>query len=270
MVKKAIIFAAGKGTRMLPLTDTLPKEMLPVVDKPVLQLVVEEIVLSGIRDICIVVSPTKDIIRRYFSKQATLQQYASMGFEAQYGTMQKLLDKIDVTFVVQQQVTGTAEALRLCRSFANQQCCAVLNADDVIFSRTPVTAQLMQFHSTTNATVLGCQQVTKQDIVNYASCKIVPQQGYDKVVGLVEKPNPNQISSLLAPLGRYIITPAIWQYIEQTPLRDNGEAYLTDTFELMCKGEEVYAYQFDGVRFDFGNKQGYAMGVQYYAQQIVK
>lgn len=268
MVNKAIIFAAGKGTRMYPLTQQLPKEMLPVVDKPVLQLVVEEVFLSGIRDICIVISPTKEIIRNYFDKNATLASYQEMGFGSQYQTMHNLLQQVKVTFVVQQSVTGTAKALQLCQGFADGQSCAVLNADDVIFGSTPVTAQLVDVHNTTNATILGCQQVSREDIVHYACCQTQLVDGSLKVVGLVEKPTPSQVTSLLAPLGRYVVTPQIWQFLQDTPLRDNGEAYLTDTFDLMCRKAHVVAHQFDGLRFDFGNKQGYNDGVQYYIKHI--
>ncbi len=268
MVNKAIIFAGGKGTRMLPLTEKLPKEMLPITDKPVLQLVVEEVFSSGIRDVCIVVSPTKDIIRNYFDKNVSRQMYDEMGFGSQYDAMMQLLSQLNITFVVQHKVTGTANALLLCKDFAQGQSCAVLNADDVIFGAVPVTAQLMDEYAKTNATVIGCQQVSPQDIVHYACCATQQQGENLRVVQIVEKPLPSQITSPFAPLGRYIVTPQIWQYLANTPTHSNGECYLTDTFNLMCASEQVYAYQFEGLRFDCGNKRGYAEAVRYYTQHI--
>ncbi len=267
MVTKAVILAGGKGTRFLPYTKSYPKEMLAVVDKPALQLIVEEVVDAGINDIFVVLSPDKQAVVRHFEKDEKLERMlVSQGKLAEAESVRRVSEMADFTYGWQQSVTGTGMAVMLAEEWADGQPFVVLNGDDVIYNDgQTVTAQLVKQFEKVSRSVIGVQPVEKSVIHKYASCKVV--SGKDRLYlidDIIEKPSDEQIYSLLAPLGRYIVTPDIFDAIRQSPKR-NGEVYLTDALRIQAQSQGIYVYDFEGTRYDFGDKLGYLKGVTEYA-----
>ena len=267
MVTKAVILAGGKGTRFLPYTKSYPKEMLAVVDKPALQLIVEEVVDAGIKDIFVVLSPDKQAVVRHFEKDEKLERMlVSQGKLAEAESVRWVSEMADFTYGWQQSVTGTGMAVMLAEEWADGQPFVVLNGDDVIYNDgQTVTAQLVKQFEKVSRSVIGVQPVEKSVIHKYASCKVV--SGKDRLYlidDIIEKPSDEQIYSLLAPLGRYIVTPDIFDAIRQSPKR-NGEVYLTDALRIQAQSQGIYVYDFEGTRYDFGDKLGYLKGVTEYA-----
>lgn len=267
-VKKAVILAAGKGTRFLPYTKSCPKEMLAVGDKPAMQLLVEEVVASGITDVLMVVSQDKQQIVDYFTPNPkAIEHLRKLGKTQEADELDRLENLAKVSFAYQNSVTGTACAVELAKDWANGEPFAVLNGDDVVFGDNPATKQLVKVYEQTGGIVVGVQQVEKKDIAQYASCKISNQRdGYYEICDVVEKPQrDSEIFSLLAPLGRYVLTPQIFDAIKVIPTRAGGEKYLTDALQLLAKQQGIFACEFCGERFDFGNKAGYLKGVARFA-----
>lgn len=267
MVTKAVILAGGKGTRFLPYTKSYPKEMLAVVDKPALQLIVEEVVDAGIKDIFVVLSPDKQAVVHHFEKDEKLERMlVSQGKLAEAESVKRVSEMADFTYGWQQSVTGTGMAVMLAEEWADGQPFVVLNGDDVIYNDgQTVTAQLVKQFEKVSRSVIGVQPVEKSVIHKYASCKVV--SGKDRLYlidDIIEKPSDEQIYSLLAPLGRYIVTPDIFDAIRQSPKR-NGEVYLTDALRIQAQNQGIYVYDFEGTRYDFGDKLGYLKGVTEYA-----
>lgn len=267
MVTKAVILAGGKGTRFLPYTKSYPKEMLAVVDKPALQLIVEEVVDAGIKDIFVVLSPDKQAVVRHFEKDEKLERMlVSQGKLAEAESVRRVSEMADFTYGWQQSVTGTGMAVMLAEEWADGQPFVVLNGDDVIYNDgQTVTAQLVKQFEKVSRSVIGVQPVEKSVIHKYASCKVV--SGKDRLYlidDIIEKPSDEQIYSLLAPLGRYIVTPDIFDAIRQSHKR-NGEVYLTDALRIQAQSQGIYVYDFEGTRYDFGDKLGYLKGVTEYA-----
>ena len=265
-VNKAIILAGGRGTRFLPYTKTQPKEMLAVIDKPVIQLIVEEVVASGIRDICIVISNSKEQIKRHFSADMQTE-----GTTTANEDLKKLIEQVNFNYVYQPSVTGTASAVELCKDWLGSQPFAVLNGDDVVFGENPALLQLITKAEQTCCSVIGVQPVSEQDICKYASCSVrqLDQNSY-KLLSIVEKPTPDKVQSLLSPLGRYVFTSDIFESIGKVLPTANGERYLTDAINCLSATHDVVAYNFEGNRFDFGDKLGYVKGVTYYALHHAK
>jgi len=267
-VKKALILAAGKGTRFLPYTKSCPKEMLAVGDKPALQLLVEEVVASGITDVLVVVSHEKQQIVDYFTPNPqAVAALRKQGKTEEADALEQAEHLAKVDFVYQDKVTGTACAVDLAKKWAGDEPFAVLNGDDVVFGTPTATKQLVDAYDKCRGNVIGVQQVEKKDISKYASCKITKKCGDNlyEICDVVEKPQTDdEIFSLLAPLGRYVLTAQIFQAIDRTPTRPQGEKYLTDALQLLAHEQGVYACEFSGERFDFGNKLGYVKGVVRY------
>lgn len=267
-VNKAVILAAGKGTRFMPYTKAHPKEMLAVIDKPSLQLIIEEVVQSGIKDVMLVISPEKEDIRRYFTPDAKLSDDLRKAGKLKEAASLDELDKMcNFTFVYQPIPNGTGRAVALAREWTNGEPFAVLNGDDFMLnSANPVTKQLVNACESTGGSVVGVQTVDRTAIKGYASCKVenVSNRLY-KLEDIIEKPkSDDEIYSLLAPLGRYVFTSEIFDEIEKAPTR-NGEVYLTDAIRSLCGKSAVYAYDFEGTRYDFGDKLGYLKGLTAYA-----
>lgn len=268
MLRKALILAAGKGTRFLPYTKAYPKEMLAVADKPAMQLLVEEAAAAGIRDVMVVISRDKQKIVEHFTPDTQyVGQLKRDGKIAEAQALCELASLAEVKFVYQNSVTGTAKAVELAENWANGEPFAVLNGDDVIFSDKSVTLQMAEAYEQCGKSVVGVQEVSREAIKKYASCKICENFGkLHKIDDIVEKPQRDEeIFSLLAPLGRYVLTSEIFDVIAQTPAKRGGEVYLTDSLQIMAKREGIFAYEFDGERFDFGDKLGYIKGFTKYA-----
>ena len=266
-VNKAVILAAGKGTRFMPYTKAHPKEMLAVIDRPSLQLIVEEVVNAGIKEILIVISHEKEDIKRYFTRdEALARELEASDKTREARLLRELNDIAKRDFVYQDIPDGTGKAVRLAREWTNGEPFAVLNGDDVIFGDKPVTRQLVEAYERVGYSVVGVQGVEKKAISAYASCKVneIGDRLYE-LHDIIEKPQTDaEIHSLLAPLGRYLFTSDIFEEIDNAPTRKN-EVYLTDAIRGLTKTGKVYAYDFEGTRYDFGDKLGYVKGFTAYA-----
>lgn len=268
-VNKAVILAAGKGTRFLPYTKAYPKEMLAVIDKPALQLIVEEVVDAGIKDIMIVISPDKKAVELHFANdEAMVADLRAQGKNAEADAVQHVGTLANITYAYQPTVTGTGMAVMLCRDWAAGQPFAILNGDDVIYNKgKTATKQLVDAYEQCGKSVVGVQTVTREAIKKYATCKVVSSKGRLHLISdIIEKPQRDEeIYSLLAPLGRYVVSPDIFDIIERTPAKRGGEVYLTDSLQIQAREGGIYVYDFEGQRYDFGDKLGYLKGVTEYA-----
>lgn len=266
-VKKAIIPCAGFGTRFLPVTKVLPKELLPIVDTPALSYIVDEAVASGIEEIVIVISPQKEDIRRLFEPNVALNaRLEEVGDKESYLLANKSINA-KISFVTQETMNGNANAILLCKKFANGEPVAVLFGDDVMYSgsATPVTKQLIDAYEKTGGTIVGCQQ-TPEDVARRCGVMIVDKPVSDKITkikGIIEKPQ-GEIPSELVSLGRFILSPDIFDAIEKTP-ETKGEVYLTEAINLLAETKGVYACEFEARRYDIGNKEGYLEATIEYA-----
>ncbi len=268
MIQKALILAAGKGTRFLPYTKAYPKEMLAVVDKPAMQILVEEIVQAGITDILVVISQDKQKVVEHFTPDWNyVNQLETAGKNEEAQALKDLANLADVKFVYQNAVTGTAKAVELAEGWADGQPFVVLNGDDVILAEKSATLQVAEAFERCHKPVVGVQAVTKEAIKRYATCKIIQSDGrLHKIDDIVEKPQTEaEVYSLLAPLGRYVLTADIFDVIKATPAKKSGEVYLTDSLQIMAKNGGIFVYEFEGERFDFGDKLGYVKGFTRYA-----
>lgn len=249
-VRKAVIPAAGHGTRFLPVTKALPKEMLALIDTPALQYVAQEAADSGIEEILVVINREKELIRRYFCKEE-----ATCAAERE---LDDLLERVRFEFVYQDEADGTAGAVLLAREFTADEPFAVMYGDDVIVNDggEPCLKQLIRAYGRTGKTVLGVQERSRQEAAKYAVIRKGRTEGrLTEVLGIVEKPSPDDMPSTLSSLGRYVLTPDIYGAIERAPVF-RGEKYLTHAIDLLTdKG--VYAYDFEGVRYDIGDKFGF-------------
>lgn len=249
-VRKAVIPAAGHGTRFLPVTKALPKEMLALIDTPALQYVAQEAADSGIEEILVVINREKELIRRYFCKEE-----ATCAAERE---LDDLLERVRFDFVYQDEADGTAGAVLLAREFTADEPFAVMYGDDVIVNDggEPCLKQLIRAYGLTGKTVLGVQERPRQEAAKYAVIRKGRTEGrLTEVLGIVEKPSPDDMPSTLSSLGRYVLTPDIYGAIERAPVF-RGEKYLTHAIDLLTdKG--VYAYDFEGVRYDIGDKFGF-------------
>ena len=266
-VKKAIIPCAGFGTRFLPVTKVLPKELLPIVDTPALSYIVDEAVASGIEEIVIVISPQKEDIRRLFEPNVALNaRLEEVDDKESYLLANKSINA-KISFVTQETMNGNGNAILLCKKFANGEPVAVLFGDDVMYSgsATPVTKQLIDAYEKTGGTIVGCQQ-TPEDVARRCGVMIVDKPVSDKITkikGIIEKPR-GEIPSKLVSLGRFILSPDIFDAIEKTP-ETKGEVYLTEAINLLAETKGVYACEFEARRYDIGNKEGYLEATIEYA-----
>ncbi len=258
-VRKAVIPAAGFGTRFLPATKAVPKEMLPIVDKPTIQYIVEEAASAGIEDLLIITSRGKDAIVNHFDRAHELESVLMRdGKDELLSLARGVTDKINVHFVRQREQKGLGHAILCAKSFVGNEPFAVLLGDDVVVSEKPCIGQLIDEYEKTGATILGVQKVDADDVSKYGivDCDSVGGRLY-RVKGMVEKPAKENAPSDIAVLGRYVITPAVFECIEKTPKGAGGEIQLTDALVSLAKSEEMYAYDFEGKRYDIGNKQGF-------------
>lgn len=265
-VRKAVIPAAGHGTRFLPVTKALPKEMLALIDTPALQYVAQEAADSGIEEILVVINREKELIRRYFCKEE-----ATCAAERE---LNDLLERVRFDFVYQDEADGTAGAVLLAREFTADEPFAVMYGDDVIVNDggEPCLKQLIRAYGRTGKTLLGVQERPRQEAAKYAVIRKGRTEGrLTEVLGIVEKPSPDDMPSTLSSLGRYVLTPDIYGAIERAPVF-RGEKYLTHAIDLLTD-EGVYAYDFEGVRYDIGDKFGFLqanveMGLRRYGARM--
>lgn len=266
-IRKAVILAAGRGTRFLPYTKACPKEMLPVVDTPSLQLIVQEAVSAGIKDVLIVISPEKDVIRRHFSVDAGFEDFLlAHGKKAEAREIHEIGTMANVSFAVQKVADGSGKALLLAESFMDGEAGAVLNGDDLVYSSVSAVKQLCDCWETFGGTVVGVQKVSEKDISKYGSVKIAADEGNGTffIDGIKEKPAAPEAPSLYAALGRYVVSADFFGYLRRVPVAENGELQFTDALNLQAAEKGIYAKVFEGRRYDLGSKAGYlAANVEY-------
>lgn len=261
-VTKAVILAAGRGTRFLPYSKASPKEMIAVVDKPAMQIIVEEIVAAGITDILIINNKDKTAIEKHFSKDSELEEFLlSRGKLKELEIVKAVSRLANFSYVWQDNANGSGAAMLLAEKFANGEAVAVLNGDDAMYtqqSQRCVIGQLCDCYSKYQTTIVGVQPVSRQAISKYGAINIVKQLGRAYYINqIIEKPSPDKTPSLIASLGRYILSGDFYNYIKRTPKASNGEYQLTDAINLQAAEKGIYAYDFEGVRYDLGDKLGY-------------
>ncbi len=268
-VRKAIIPCAGFGTRFLPVTKVLPKELLPIVDTPALCYIVDEAVKSGIEEIMIVISPQKESIKRLFEPNVRLNEHLLSQGEKEAYELANAEIGAKVSFVTQKTMDGNANAIKLCKDFVNGEPFAVLFGDDVMYVKEgekPVTKQLIDaYYATNGASIVGCQR-TSEEVARRCGVMITKSAIDDKTTlidGIIEKPQ-GELPSALVSLGRFVLAPSIFDAIERTPYT-RGEAYLTDSISILAKEKDVCAYEFSARRYDIGNKEGYLEATIEYA-----
>jgi len=258
-IKKAIIPAAGLGTRMLPATKTIPKEMLPIVDKPSIQYIIEEAVASGIEDILVVTNRAKSAMDDYFDYHPELEErLARAGKHAEVDIVRRTADMANIFYVRQKETKGLGHAIWRAKHFVGNEPFAVLLGDDIMHAQKPVTKQLVEIAEEYDCSVVGVQRVSRQAIAKYCTLGVTPvrERCYD-VTKLIEKPRPDQVISDFAILGRYVLTPGIFDILESLPAGYGGEVQLTDGLNILCGKERVMAYDFIGKRYDTGTLKGY-------------
>ncbi|HEX2022393.1 MAG TPA: UTP--glucose-1-phosphate uridylyltransferase GalU [Candidatus Thermoplasmatota archaeon] len=257
---KAVIPAAGMGTRFLPATKNSPKEMLPLVDKPTIQHVVEEAVASGITDILIITGRGKRAVEDHFDRNFELEHpLERKGDAARLEEVRRIAEMADIHYVRQREPKGLGHAILCAEKHMGGEPFAVLLGDDVVVSRTPCTRQLMDCHARTGASVIAVERMPMDQIESYGVVK--PGRAVDdhlrEVEALVEKPRRAEAPSDLAILGRYVLTPAVFDELRRTPPGRNGEIQLTDALQRLRAREPIYALEFEGRRHDLGDKLGW-------------
>ena len=258
-IRKAIIPAAGLGTRFLPATKAQPKEMLPIVDKPTIQYIVEEAVASGIEDIIIVTGRTKKSIEDHFDKSVELEmELEKHGKDELLEIARSVSDIANIYYIRQKEPKGLGHAILTARTFVGQEPFAVLLGDDVIASEEPCLKQMIEMYEHYNSSILGVQTVDESEVSKYGIVdgKQIANRMYT-VNDMVEKPDVAEAPSNVAVLGRYIITPNIFKYLEKQEIGTGGEIQLTDALCKLAKEEPIYAYDFIGRRYDVGSKMGF-------------
>lgn len=267
-VKKAIIPAAGLGTRFLPATKAQPKEMLPIVDKPTIQYIIEEAVASGIEDIIIVTGRSKRAIEDHFDRSLELEAALSKtGKDDMLEEIQGISELANIYYIRQKEAKGLGHAIACARTFIGNEPFAVLLGDDIVYNEeTPCLKQLLNVFDEYQTSILGVQTVPMEDTSKYGIVegKEVDDRIY-KVSNLVEKPAPGTTTSNVAILGRYIITPQIFDLLESAQPGSGGEIQLTDALERLGKMQPIYAYNFKGKRYDVGDKLGFLSATVEYA-----
>ncbi len=258
-VTKAVIPCAGFGTRFLPATKAIPKEMFPIIDIPSLQLIVKECVDSGITDVLIIISDRKQSIIDHFSEEKKLEdQLRKVNKPDLLAKVQEPTNMANIKFTYQYVMNGTANAVLLAKEFANGEPFALLYGDDLMYAeKEPVTKQLINAYEKVERTIVGCQTLPKELAIKYGV--VVPgvvDGRLTEIKGFVEKPPIEKCPSTLASLGRYVLSPDIFDYIDETPVSPNGEKYITDTIQILADKVGAYAYDFEARRYDIGDKVG--------------
>lgn len=267
-IRKAIIPAAGLGTRFLPATKAQPKEMLPIVDKPTIQYIIEEAVASGIEEILIITGRSKKCIEDHFDKSVELElELEKSGKEEMLKMVREISDMVDIHFIRQKEPRGLGHAISCAKTFVGNEPFAVLLGDDIVYNEgKPCLKQLIDCYDEYKTSVLGVQTVEAKDVNKYGIVNgIHIEDRVYKVKGLVEKPPVEEAPSNVAILGRYIITPQIFKILEETKPGKGGEIQLTDALLKLIDEEAMYAYDFEGTRYDVGDKLGFLKATVEYA-----
>lgn len=260
-IRKAVIPAAGFGTRFLPETKAMPKEMLPIVDKPTIQYIVEEIKASGIEQILIISGHAKRAIEDHFDSSPELEQHLYESGKMDLLREVRKVASVKTHYTRQQYIRGLGDAILCAKDFIDGEPFGVILGDDVVYNANgePALRQLMDQYEKTGGTVIGCQVVRPEMVSSYGIVDGKPTDDPNllKVKDMIEKPSMEEAPSRFAALGRYVITPEVFEVLEQTKPGKGGEIQLTDALRVMARNGSVYAYNFTGKRYDTGNKLGY-------------
>ena len=263
-IKKAVIPAAGLGTRFLPATKALPKEMLPIVDIPTIQYIVEEAVASGIEEILIITNNTKHVMENHFDKNYELEDRLKVsGKSEQLKEVDRISNLANIFYIRQKEPKGLGDAILCAKSFIGDEPFAILLGDDVVVNEDgkPALKQLIEQYDTIQASIVGVQTVAEKEVSKYGI--VAPSQSHSplgrlvKLSGMVEKPSLKKAPSQLAVLGRYVLTPEIFDLLETQHKGAGNEIQLTDAIMRLMDRQAVYAYDFEGERYDVGDKFGF-------------
>lgn len=266
-IRKAVFPAAGLGTRFLPATKAMPKEMLPLVDKPLIQFGVEEAAASGIEEVIIVTGRGKRVMEDHFDFAPELEQALERkGDTASLDEIRRIAEMVTVVYIRQHAPLGLGHAVLVTRPLIGDEPFAVVLTDDIIFSDVPVTKQLIDVFDRTGSSVVAVEPVAPEEVRSYGMVdpRPVGNRLYE-VERLVEKPRPEEAPSNLGIVGRYVLTPEIFGALESISAGKLGELQLTDAIQLLRQRQKVYAYEFEGVRYDAGSKLGYLEASVHYA-----
>ena len=259
-IRKAVIPAAGYGTRFLPATKATPKEMLPIVDKPTIQYIVEEALASGIEDILIISGHGKRAIEDHFDSAPALEHELERKGKTELLALVRETTDVNVHDIRQKYMRGLGDAILCARSFVGDEPFAVLLGDDVVYHpEKSALRQLIDVYEERGGSVLGCQTVSDEQVSSYGivAGEVLDNQRLMRVSDMVEKPTLEESPSRMAVLGRYIISPAIFSLLSETKPGKGGEIQLTDALKVLAQREAVYAYNFEGKRYDLGDKLGF-------------
>ena len=267
-IRKAVIPAAGLGTRFLPATKAQPKEMLPIVDKPTLQYIIEECIESGIEEILIITGRNKKSIEDHFDRSIELEmELEKSGKQEMLKMVKNISNMVNIYFIRQKEPKGLGHAIHCARTFVGNEPFAILLGDDIVYNeKKPCLKQMLECYGEYKTSILGVQKVPRENINKYGivETKHIEDRVY-KVKGLMEKPNIDQTNSDIAILGRYIVTPKIFEILENLEPGKGGEIQLTDALLKLSKEEAIYAYIFEGKRYDVGDKLGFLQATVEYA-----
>lgn len=265
-IRKAIIPAAGLGTRFLPATKAQPKEMLPIVDKPAIQFIVEEAIAAGIEEILVITGRNKRSIEDHFDRSIELEmQLKSQGKYEMLGLIEEI-SNVTIHFIRQKEAKGLGHAVLCARQFVGNEPFAVMLGDDIVDADVPCLRQLMDVYDDCGGSVLGVQQVAKDKVSSYGIVNPRPiKENIWQAIDLIEKPSAAEAPSQLAVLGRYILMPEIFELLEHTAPGRGNEIQLTDAICRLAAVQKVYAYNFSGRRYDIGDKEGYLEATIEYA-----
>ncbi len=269
-IKKAVIPVAGKGTRFLPATKEIPKEMIPILDRPMIHYAVEEAVLAGIEQIIFVTSSGKESIENYFDRNAPLESFLlSQGKVELCEKIQKIGSMVEVLTVRQKEQLGLGHAVLCAKNLIGNESFAVILGDDLVLSEKPVTKQLIEASEKNfEKSVIGVIEVPQNETSRYGIIDGQLLEGESKTFlmrKMIEKPLPEVAPSNLATPGRYVLTPEIFDFLEKIPRGINGEYQLTDAINLLAQNDKVYAHLFSGDRFDTGQISGHLNAVVHFA-----
>lgn len=258
-IRKAVIVAAGWGTRFLPITRSQPKEMLPLVDKPIIQYSVEEAVASGIEHIILVTALGKQAIENYFDRAFELEYMLEQkGEKKLLREMRELSNLVDICYVRQKGQLGLGHAVLTARNVVDDEPFALFLPDDVVDGKVPLLKQLIEVHEQHGGSVIAVERIEREDTVKYGI--IEPREISDRVyqvLNIVEKPPPDEAPSNLGVVGRYVLMPEIFDFLEAASSGKNNEIQLTDALQSLLGKQAVYALEFEGTRYDTGNPLGW-------------
>ncbi len=257
-IRKVVIPAAGLGTRFLPATKAQPKEMLPIVDKPTIQYIVEEAVASGIETIVIITGRSKRAIEDHFDKSVELEvELKNKNNEEMLRVVDNITNMANIIYVRQKEPLGLGHAILCAKDCIGDEPFGIILGDDIVSSKVPALKQLMDAYEDKKASILGVQKVPMQDTCKYGIVDVEKNGALHKINALVEKPKVENAPSDLAILGRYVVTPKLFKMLENTKAGVGGEIQLTDALNSLLSEEEIYACEFEGKRYDVGDKMGF-------------